>query len=216
VLVLKSNIIQDGRMSVELAPGVDDEDRVYDAALRRAGAVRVETSDQLFNALETLSRMKPMRGERLAIVCNGMGPNALANDRLLRKQGKLSEITEETRAALAAILPTEWNGQNPVDLNADATPERFAEAIRLLSKDPNVDAVLTIHAPTRMAGSVATADEVIKVARKTPRNVLTCWTITATRPPCARRPRLSICTTCPIASVHGRCCWMPGKRGVII
>ncbi|MBP0049346.1 GNAT family N-acetyltransferase [Marinobacterium sp. AK62] len=175
VLVLKSNIIEDGRLSVELAPGVDDEDRVYDAALRRAGAVRVETSDQLFNALETLSRMKPMRGERLAIVCNGMGPNALAYDRLLRKQGKLTEITEATQEALLGLLPKGWNGRNPVDLNADATPERFAEAVRLLTKDPNVDAVLTIHAPTRMAGSVETADEVIKIARKTPRNVLTCW-----------------------------------------
>ncbi|MBV0931994.1 bifunctional acetate--CoA ligase family protein/GNAT family N-acetyltransferase [Marinobacterium weihaiense] len=175
VLVLKSNIIQDGRYSVELAPGVSDEDQVYDAALRRAGAVRVETSDQLFNALETLSRMKPMRGERLALLCNGMGPNALACDRLLRKQGKLADITEETRQALADILPSSWNGLNPVDLNTEATPERFAEATRLLTKDPNVDAVLTIHAPTRMAASVATADEVIKVARKTPRNVLTCW-----------------------------------------
>ncbi|MBR9829233.1 MAG: GNAT family N-acetyltransferase, partial [Oceanospirillales bacterium] len=175
VLVLKSNIIQDGRYSVELAPGIDDEDRVYDAALRRAGAVRVETSDQLFNALETLSRMKPMRGERLAMLCNGMGPNALAYDRLLRKQGKLAEITEETRQAIAELLPATWNGLNPVDLNSDATPERFAEITRLLTKDPNVDAVLTIHAPTRMAASVATADEVIKVARKTPRNVLTCW-----------------------------------------
>lgn len=175
VLVLKSNIIQDGRYSVELAPGVDDEDRVYDAALRRAGAVRVETSDQLFNALETLSRMKPMRGERLALLCNGMGPNALACDRLLRKQGKLADITEPTREALAELLPGGWNGLNPVDLNTDATPERFAEVTRLLTKDPNVDAVLTIHAPTRMAASVATADEVIKVARQTPRNVLTCW-----------------------------------------
>lgn len=175
VLVLKSNIIQDGRYSVELAPGVDDEDKVYDAALRRAGAVRVETSDQLFNALETLSRMKPMRGERLAILCNGMGPNALAHDRLLRKHGKLAEITEETRRALAELLPASWNGRNPVDLNTDATPARFAEVTRLLTKDSNVDAVLTIHAPTRMAASVATADEVIKVARKTPRNVLTCW-----------------------------------------
>lgn len=175
VLVLKSNIISDDRLSVELAPGVSDEDQVYDAALRRAGAVRVETSDQLFNALETLSRMKPMRGERLAIVCNGMGPNALAHDRLLRKQGKVSDLTDPTREALAPLLPKTWNGRNPVDLGVEATPERFAEVIRLLSKDPNVDAILSIHAPTRMAASVDTADEVIKVARKTPRNVLTCW-----------------------------------------
>ncbi|WP_442934852.1 hypothetical protein [Nitrincola sp. A-D6] len=76
VLVLKSGIIPDGRMQEVVCEGITDQDDVYDAALRRAGVVRVDTSDMLFNALETLTRMKPMRGERLAIVCNGMGPNA--------------------------------------------------------------------------------------------------------------------------------------------
>ncbi|KEA62762.1 Protein acetyltransferase [Marinobacterium lacunae] len=175
VLVLKSNIIQDAEHKLELAPGIADPDLVYDAALRRAGVVRVETADELFNALETLSRMKPMRGERLALVCNGMGPNALATDRLLKKGGQLAQFTEETEQKLLELLPPEARIQNPVDLNADADPERFAEATRLLTKDPNVDAVLVIHAPTRLAASVETAEEVIKVARKTPRNVLTCW-----------------------------------------
>lgn len=175
VLVLKSDIIFDEDRETGQTPGIRDEDQVYDAALRRAGVVRVETSDQLFNALETLSRMKPMRGERLALVCNGMGPNALATDQLLRSGGELSELTEETVTALREVLPDHWNLKNPIDLHADATPERFAEVTRLLTKDKNVDAVLVIHAPTRLAPGIETADKIIEVARNTPRNVLTCW-----------------------------------------
>ncbi|NVK41688.1 MAG: bifunctional acetate--CoA ligase family protein/GNAT family N-acetyltransferase [Oceanospirillaceae bacterium] len=175
VLVLKSDIVQDDQHHTILAPGVQDEDLVYDAALRRAGVLRVKTSDELFNALETLSRMKPLRGERLAILCNGMGPNALATDRLLKGGGELAEFSDATRDALAALLPGYWNQRNPVDLNADATPERFAEAVRLVSRDPGVDAVLVIHAPTWPAPGVETAEAVIEAARKTPRNVLTCW-----------------------------------------
>lgn len=175
VLVLKNDTFIGEKSGTELAPGIYDDDQVYDAALRRAGVVRVETSDELFNALETLTRMKPMRGERLAIVSNGTGPNALATERLLDQRGQLATLTDETVDALAEILPVHWNRSNPVDLNADADPTRFAEAVRLLTKDKNVDAVLMLHAPTRLAPSVETADQVIQVAKKTPRNVLTCW-----------------------------------------
>lgn len=175
VLVLKSDFVFKEEASLPLAAGIHDEDLVYDAALRRAGVVRVETSDQLFNALETLSRMKPMRGERLALVCNGMGPNALATDQLHKTGGELAELTEETIAALREVLPDHWNLKNPIDLHADATPARFAEATRILTKDKNVDAVLVTHAPTRLAPGLETADEIIKVVRNTPRNILTCW-----------------------------------------
>lgn len=175
VLVLKSGLFFEDKVKESSTPGIPDEDIVYDAALRRAGVVRVDTSDQLFNALGTLTRMKPLRGERLAIVCNGMGPNALATDRLLKTGGKLARLSDETIAALSAVLPEGWNKKNPVDLNADATPERFAKVTELLSKDKEVDVILTIHAPTRLAPSVETADELVKVIRKSPRNILTCW-----------------------------------------
>lgn len=175
VLVLKSNLVLPTDANQVRVPGIPESDLVYDAVLRRAGAVRVETADELFNALETLSRMKPMRGERLALVCNGMGPNALAAGRLIKSGGQLAALSDETEQKLLELLPPEARTSNPVDLNADATPERFAEVTRLLTKDPNVDAVLVIHAPTRLADSVKTAEEVISIARKTPRNVLTCW-----------------------------------------
>ncbi len=175
VLVLKNNAFIGKESRAELAPGIYEDDVVYDAALRRAGVVRVATSDELFNALETLTRMKPMRGKRLAIICNGMGPNALATERLFRDGGELAQLSEDSVQQLKELLPPHWNRQNPVDLNSDATPDRFAAAVRILTKDPQVDAVLVLHSPTRLSPSVETADEVIKVARKTPRNVLTCW-----------------------------------------
>ncbi|MFW1676231.1 GNAT family N-acetyltransferase [Pontibacter sp. JAM-7] len=175
VLVLKNSAFIGEQSRAELAPGIYDDDVVYDAALRRAGVVRVATSDELFNALETLTRMKPMRGERVAMICNGMGPNALATERLFKDGGELAQLSEDSVQQLSELLPSYWNRKNPVDLNSDATPDRFAAAVRVLTKDPGVDAVLVLHSPTRLAPSVATADEVIKIARKTPRNVLTCW-----------------------------------------
>lgn len=174
VLVLKSDDVTVAKPAP--APGIPDENTVYNAALRRAGVVRVTTSDELFHALETLSRMKPLRGERIALLCNGSGPNALATDRLIRQGGQLAPLSEATVEALREIMPnSNWNGLNPVDLNADATPERFAQAAAILIKDKAVDAVLSIHAPTRLAPSVETADALVAVARKSPRNFLTCW-----------------------------------------
>jgi acetyltransferase len=53
---------------------------VFDAALRRAGVVRVRSFTQLFSAAKCLaSRYRPV-GRRLAIVTNGGGPGVLAAD----------------------------------------------------------------------------------------------------------------------------------------
>lgn len=175
VLVLKSNMVFAEDRLEALAPGIAHEDLVYNAALSRAGAVRVDSSDQLFNALETLSRMKTMRGERLAIVCNGLGPSALAADRLRKRGGRLAQISPATVEALKDVLPLSWSGRNPVDLSAEATPACFSRAVELLTKDDQVDVVLVVHAPTRLASGSDTAEAVIAVAKKTVRNVLTCW-----------------------------------------
>lgn len=40
---------------------------MYDAALRRAGILRVHGIEDLFAAVETLARARPLQGERLAI-----------------------------------------------------------------------------------------------------------------------------------------------------
>ncbi len=84
VVVLKSRRVPRSQDPEEpIAAGLTNSDVVADAALRRAGVLRVERIDEVFAALETLTRMRRLRGERLAVVCNGIGPGMLAVDRLV-------------------------------------------------------------------------------------------------------------------------------------
>ncbi|MEH6473073.1 MAG: bifunctional acetate--CoA ligase family protein/GNAT family N-acetyltransferase [Halopseudomonas sp.] len=177
VLILKSNLslLAYADRKKQLPPGVTTIDQVYDSVLTRCGAVRVNSSDELFDALETLTTMKPLRGARLALVSNGMAPNSMAVERLYAQGGKLARLTPETIEALGGLTQNERTAGNPTDLHADATPERYQQAVEILSKDANVDAVLALHAPTQMAPSAETAEAVIAASKKTRRNILTSW-----------------------------------------
>lgn len=178
VLVLKSNLslLAYADRKKLLPPGVDTFDEVYDSILTSCGAVRVDSSDELFDALETLTTIKPLFGERLALVSNGMGPSAMAVERLVDKGGvELAQFQPETIEALTELTGNQATSQNPVDLNADASPEVYQKAVEILSKAKGIDALLVLHAPTQMAPSAETAEAVIKAAKRTRRNVLTSW-----------------------------------------
>ncbi|MEC9482308.1 MAG: CoA-binding protein, partial [Halomonas sp.] len=177
VLAIKSGRTpQSDLSSAPPTPGVANRDVIFDAALARAGVVRVDNSDELFDALETLSRMKPLRGDRLAIVANGLGPALLAIDKLIAAGGKLAEFNEPTRQALVAgDFDVSLPGRNPVDLGGNASPERVVEALEIVAADPGVDSVLVVHAPTRMAPSRTTAEAIVANRTRFKRNLLTSW-----------------------------------------
>jgi acetyltransferase len=157
-------------------PGITNRDQVFDAAFSRAGVVRVNDSDELFDALETLTRMKPLRGDRLAIVSNGLGPALLAIDKLINAGGRLASFAEETHQALTeGDFDMSRPGENPVDLGGNATPEKIVEALEIVAADPGVDAVLVVHAPTRLAPSKTTAQAIVAHRKRFRRNLLTSW-----------------------------------------
>ncbi|SHE93763.1 acetyltransferase [Modicisalibacter ilicicola DSM 19980] len=177
VLAIKSGRTpQSDLSSLPPTPGISNRDVIFEAALARAGVVRVDNSDELFDALGTLSRMRPLRGDRLAIVANGLGPALLAIDRLIMAGGKLADFADHTREALlGSDFDMSLPGSNPVDLGGNATPEKFIGALEIVAADPNVDAVLVVHAPTRLAPSRTTAEAVVANRRRFKRNLLTSW-----------------------------------------
>lgn len=134
-------------------------DNVYDAAIRRAGMLRVRDTHELFAAVETLSHSLTLKGERLAIISNGRGLANMAIDKLLERGGKLA-------------MP-------PRDIGSDADINDYQQALDDLLQGDEADAILLIHAPSLTARGAALARSLIDYVKQHPRarrfNILTNW-----------------------------------------
>lgn len=150
-------------------------DAVYDAAFRRAGMLRVTDLGDLFAAVETLARLPPVKGERVAIITNGGGVGVLATDALLDEGGILASLAPETIARLDPLLPRTWSRANPVDIIGDAPGARYCAALDGVLADPGVDAILLLNSPTAVASSMEAADAVIGHLKRGDKPVLTSW-----------------------------------------
>jgi acetyltransferase len=176
LIVVKAGRMAEGAKAAASHTGaLAGSDDVYDAAIRRAGMLRVTSTEDLFDAVETLARTRPLFGDHLAILTNGGGPGVMATDALILGQGRLAELSQETLRKLDAVLPATWSRGNPVDIIGDAPTERYVQSLQILFEDPQSDAVLFIHAPTAIVESSEIAAAVAPAIAKAPRNVLACW-----------------------------------------
>ncbi|MFJ1471749.1 bifunctional acetate--CoA ligase family protein/GNAT family N-acetyltransferase [Massilia orientalis] len=150
-------------------------DLVYDAALRRAGMLRVYSTGELFDAVAILAQPRRPTGPRLAILTNGGGPGVMATDALIAGGGALAALAPATLEHLSGHLPGTWSHGNPVDIIGDAPVERYDLALRVLLDEPGADAILLIHAPTAIVPSAAIARALLPLLRTATRPVLCCW-----------------------------------------
>lgn len=150
-------------------------DAVFDALVRRAGVVRVNTILQLFASARALATHIRPTGNRLAIVTNGGGPGVMATDLAIDLGVRMAELSPETVTALDAVLPATWSHGNPLDIIGDANAERYRAAVDACLKDPAVDGVLTMLTPQAMTRPTEVAEAVIEVAKTSSKPVLTCW-----------------------------------------
>ncbi len=150
-------------------------DDVLDAAFRRCGILRVDRISDLFYTAEILSKQPRPRGRRLAVLTNAGGPGVLASDALLGAGGELADVSKDTLGALNAILPAHWSHGNPVDILGDAQPERYAQAVDLLAKDPANDGLLVILTPQAMTDPKKTAKQVAAYAKLGNKPLIASW-----------------------------------------
>ena len=150
-------------------------DAVFDAALRRAGTVRVETYTQLFAAARILAVGRIPHGNRLAIVSNGHGPALLAADSASERGVALARFAPATVAALDKVLPALSARANPIDVRGDAPPARLAAAVDAALSDADVDAVLALHVAGPATSDTDSARAVADIARKSQKPVFGAW-----------------------------------------
>lgn len=150
-------------------------DDVFDAAVRRAGVIRVQTITQLFSAAKALASGFRPTGNRLAIVTNGGGPGVMATDRASDLGLTIATLSDSTIEKLNQVLPPNWPHGNPVDIIGDAQADRYHHAVKACMEDPNVDGVLAILTPQAMTKPLEAAKAVIELTNQYSKPLLTCW-----------------------------------------
>jgi len=176
VVVIKAGLHLSGSKAAATHTGaLVGSDLVFDAALRRAGTVRVKTYAQLFAAAEALAFGRRPAGNRLAIVTNGGGPGVLAADCAAENDIALATLSEESLKKLDATLPSSWSHGNPVDIIGDADVARYEAAVSVCLNDPGVDSVLAMLSPQAMTDAESVAQGMIRLSKQTDKTILACW-----------------------------------------
>jgi acetyltransferase len=190
VIVVKAGRTSAGQQAAASHTGaLAGSDIVFDAAIRRAGMLRVDTLADLFTAAETLTHFRSRavgtqpdaqdaRLDRLTLVTNGGGAGVMAADAAAQAGIALAALAPATLAALNAVLPANWSHANPVDIIGDAPVERYVQTLRSLLADPASGTLLFMHSPTAIVPSAAIAAALVPViaaqAGATER-MLGCW-----------------------------------------
>ena len=176
VIVLKAGRYEAGkRAAITHSGAMVGGDDVFDAALRRAGAVRVDSLVNLFAAAKCLtSRQKPV-GNRLAIITNGGGPGVLAADRATVIGVALAVLSAASIEALRRKLPKLTAVDGPLDLGEDAGALDYLAAVEIVAADPGVDGLLIIVTPKPGVDATTLAEAAIKRLPTLGKPVLACW-----------------------------------------
>ena len=179
VIMVKAGRSPQGQLAAASHTGaLAGSDRVFEAAISRAGMLRVDTLQELFLAAETLSRFRTNDNDAITILTNGGGAGVMAADAAAHEGVPLATLSESTLQQLDAVLPANWSRSNPVDIIGDAPVARYEQALKILIRDPAAGAVLFIHAPTAIVPSANIARALVPLVAHEPlipARLMSCW-----------------------------------------
>ena len=151
------------------------QDDVLDAAFMRAGIVRIDTIEELFDCSELLAKHPHPAKPHIAIITNAGGPGVIAADALNIHGIEPVTLSEETFNKINDILPSMWSRNNPIDILGDASPEIFSKVVDVCLKAKEIHALLIILSPQAISDSSAVAENLVKTIKKNPMTVFTVW-----------------------------------------
>ena len=166
IIVVKAGKFSESAKAAASHTGsLSGEDDIYDAAFKRAGVVRVEGINDLFNAAEVLGTQPLPKGSRLAIITNAGGAGVMATDALIAQGGKLAKLSEITMTALNNTLPPFWSKGNPIDVIEDAKADYYKVAVEACLNDETVDGLLIIFTQQSGSGAADIAKSIVDLVR---------------------------------------------------
>lgn len=166
VVILKAGTTQAGGRAASSHTGsLAGADIAYGAAFKRAGVVRADNFEALFDYATALSMQPLPKGERVAIITNAGGPGIMAADAVENLGLQVTALQKSISTALKEKLPAAASVANPIDVLGDADPERYSMALNAALDDDTIDAIIVILTPQAMSQPAATARAIIGALR---------------------------------------------------
>ncbi len=177
VIIFKSGTTAAGSKAASSHTGsLAGADIAYGSAFKRAGVIRAETFEDIFDYALAFSMQPLPKGKRVAIVTNAGGPGIMATDAVENIGLEIAKISPELAKSLQADLPAAASTGNPVDVLGDAEPERYGTAIEKVLQDDEIDALIVILTPQAMTDAKGTAQAIIDCHKKhKDKPIMTCF-----------------------------------------
>jgi len=167
VVLLRAGVTEAGAKAASAHTGnLPGDDIAYCAAFKRAGIIRAESFDHLFDYAAALLMQPLPKGNRVAIITNAGGPGVMAADAVEQSGMKVATLNSFSAAELRQELPPAAIVNNPIDVLGDADPQRYATAVKAAQKDDAVDAIIVILTPHAMTRPAETARAVAACSSK--------------------------------------------------
>lgn len=160
VVILKVGITHAGAKAASSHTGsLAGADIAYGAAFKRAGVIRAENFEALFD-YATAFAMQPLPGgERITIITNAGGPGIMAADAAETLGLKMVTPGAVSDAKLRALLPAAAAFGNPIDVIGDADPDRYAKAFEVMQEDERTDGIVVVVTPQNMTRPLELAEK---------------------------------------------------------
>ncbi|HUH98706.1 MAG TPA: acetate--CoA ligase family protein [Anaerolineales bacterium] len=166
VIALKAGRFESGQRAAASHTGaLAASDIAFDAAFEKAGILRAETAEQMFDWARTLEHCPLPLGKNVAVLTDAGGPGVMAADALEINGLQLAKLSAATEQALAALLPPAAGIHNPVDMLASASPRNYSDCLKLLLGDPDVGSVMVVLPPPPMFTTESVAEAIIPIIR---------------------------------------------------
>lgn len=174
IVALKSGRTEIGRNAAKSHTGsIAGNDIAYEAMFRQTGIYRARTMSELFDAARALAYQQPPSLEGgIAVVTNSGGPGVVATDAASDLGLPLAKLSDQTISELNRVCPPEWSHRNPVDILGDASPDRYADSIRVLLDAKEVSGLIVITAPQAMTDPETLAKRIVEAAKGSSKPVI--------------------------------------------
>ncbi len=149
IIALKSAVTGSGaKVSATHTASIAGEDRVYDAAFRQSGIIRVKSFNQLWDTIRAFVYSPLPRGEKVAIINLAGSGCVITVDALIQYGLKVAELSPATESKIKSVYPDWWRVRSPLDVwpavEASGFEAAYTTVTRAALEDDGVDAAVVI------------------------------------------------------------------------